>query len=134
MLQGSAGVAARARTLRQDMSVPEVALWTALRQRPGGLKFRRQHPSGPYVADFYCHAARLIVEVDGEAHGCGDRPQRDLRRDAWFAQRGFDVMRVRAADVLGNLDGVVRGVIARAAGGDTPPSALRPPPPLAGEE
>jgi very-short-patch-repair endonuclease len=48
------------------MSLPEVLLWQALRARPGGWKFRRQHPSGPYVADFYCHEARLIVEVDGD--------------------------------------------------------------------
>ena len=131
MLQGDV---AQARRLRRDMSLPEVLLWRALKQRPAGLKFRKSHPAGPFTADFYCHEARLIIEIDGEAHGCVDRPERDARRDSWFAERGLGVMRVRATDVLGNLDGVVRGVIARAAGGDTPPSALRPPPPLAGEE
>ncbi len=48
------------------MSLPEVLLWQVLRTRPSDLKFRRQHPSGAYVADFYCHEARLVIEVDGE--------------------------------------------------------------------
>jgi hypothetical protein len=49
------------------MTLPEVVLWQCLRQRPEGLKFRRQHPTGPYVLDFFCSDARLAIEVDGEA-------------------------------------------------------------------
>ncbi|MBD0414504.1 endonuclease domain-containing protein [Oryzicola mucosus] len=60
---------AAARTLRSDMSLPEVLLWEQLRQlRLGGLRFRRQHPIGPYGLDFYCPKARLVVEVDGAHH------------------------------------------------------------------
>lgn len=114
MLQGPKATIKRARKLRREMPLPEVLLWRELRQRPGGLKFRHQHPAGPYAADFFCHEARLIVEVDGEAHERGDRPQRDAARDRWFADRRLEVMRIPAAEVLGNLDGVIRGIVARA--------------------
>ena len=83
------------------MTLPEVLLWQALRGgRAGGLRFRRQHPIGPYVLDFYCPAARLAVEVDGEAHDIPDQAGHDLRRDAWLAEQGIQVLRVLAADVL----------------------------------
>ena len=73
----SDGRAARnARKLRRKMTLPEVILWHWLRQRPEGLKFRRQHPTGPYVLDFFCSDARLAIEVDGEAHSRGNRPDR----------------------------------------------------------
>jgi len=96
------------------MSLPERLLWAALRSRPAGLKFRRQHPAGPYVADFFCHEARLVVEVDGEVHAFGDRPERDARRDAWFSERGLDVMRISAREVLRNVDSVVEAIVLRA--------------------
>src|SRR3546814_8269383 len=78
----------RSRRLRRVMSPPEIALWQVLRARPAGLKFRRQHPSGDYTLDFYCSDARLAIEIDGEAHGRGDRPMRDARRDRWFETHG----------------------------------------------
>ena len=59
---------AMARSLRRTMSKPEACLWQVLRTRPAGLKFRRQHPLGPYVLDFYCPIARLGIEVDGRVH------------------------------------------------------------------
>jgi very-short-patch-repair endonuclease len=114
VLQGTGSSAADAKLFRREMSSAEVVLWMALRARPDGLKFRRQHPSGPYVADFYCHAARLLVEADGEAHGRGDRPVRDAMRDRWFAARGLATMRVPAADVFSDCGAVVRGVCALA--------------------
>src|SRR3546814_10375909 len=58
MLQGVGNSGAHAKALRQSMPPPEIVLWLALRERPGGFKFRRQHPSGSFVADFYCHVAR----------------------------------------------------------------------------
>lgn len=114
MLQGSATVAAQARQLRRSMSPPEIVLWSALRRRPHGFKFRRQHPSGRFIADFYCHEVRLVVEVDGGYHDNASAGQRDLARDAWFAERGIRTLRVRAADVLRDPDGVTLGVIAAA--------------------
>jgi very-short-patch-repair endonuclease len=115
VLQGSQRTMRLARQPRGAMSLPEVILWTALRKRPAGLKFRRQHPSGPYVADFYCHAARLIVEIDGAAHGFGDRPERDAVRDAWFEARGLAVLRIAAREVLDDSAAVVQAVVSCAA-------------------
>jgi very-short-patch-repair endonuclease len=108
MLSGPQPTIRRARRLRREMSLPEVLLWRELRQRPEGLKFRKQHPAGPYAADFFCHEARLVIEVDGEAHERGNRPARDEERNAWFVERRFRVLRIPAADVLGNLEGVVQ--------------------------
>ena len=114
MLQGTGDTNDRARSLRRSMTLPEVLLWNALRSRPGGLKFRRQHPSGPYVADFYCHERRLVIKVDGETHGRGDRPARGAARDRWFTARGIGVLRIPAADILTNIDGAVHGIVATA--------------------
>ncbi len=113
MLSGPESAKANARRLRRDMSLPEVLLWQALRKRPDGAKFRRQHPAGIYVLDFYCDELRLAVEVDGEAHGRGDRPARDKVRDAWLETQGVTVLRVPAVDVLRDLDAVVGGIVAR---------------------
>src|SRR5215212_4194348 len=63
----------RARALRRDMTLPEGMLWQVLRTRPDGLKFRRQHPIGRCVVDFYCPATRLVIELDGIGHEMGDR-------------------------------------------------------------
>ena len=114
MLQGQHATIERARSLRKSMSMPEALLWRVLRQRPGGLKFRRQHPSGPFVADFFCHEARLVVEIDGEAHARGERPERDRVRDAWFAERSLSVVRVPAREVLRDVNAVVEGIVAAA--------------------
>ncbi len=115
MLQGDEKVGERARSLRTVMSAPENTLWQILRHRPGGFKFRRQHPSGPYIADFYCHEARLVVEVDSEAHGRGDRPGRDALRDAWFADRGLTTLRIAATDIQKNVEGVTGHILVTAA-------------------
>ena len=91
----------RAHRLRRDMSLPEVLLWQALRGADKqGLRFRRQHPIGPYVLDFYMPAAKLAVEVDGAAHDLAVRVAHDEARDGWLAERGIRTMRVNAADIL----------------------------------
>jgi very-short-patch-repair endonuclease len=115
------------------MLLPEVVLWNAVRRNAIGHRFRRQHAIGPYVADFYCFAAALIVEVDGEAHERGDAPMRDERRDAWLARQGLTVLRVTARDVLNELDAVVR-LIKAECDGRAPSVTLRVPPPPRGEE
>ncbi|MBL0767923.1 endonuclease domain-containing protein [Sphingopyxis sp. DHUNG17] len=96
-----------ARRLRREMTLPEVLLWEQLRGQKLGVKFRRQHPVGPYVADFCSMATKLVIEIDGEAHDRGAAPARDAARDAYFAAQGFEVVRVAAKDVLENMDGVV---------------------------
>jgi very-short-patch-repair endonuclease len=106
--QGTAAVSAR--KLRRTMTLPEVILWRWLRQRPEGLKFRRQHPTGPYVLDFFCSDARLAIEIDGEAHSRGDRPERDKMRDEWLRAAGIETLRVPATDILNDADAVVRWI------------------------
>ncbi|HEX2256668.1 MAG TPA: endonuclease domain-containing protein, partial [Afifellaceae bacterium] len=87
----------RARALRRDMSLPEVKLWQHLRRgQLANLRFRRQHPIGPYILDFYCPAARLAVEVDGWVHDNPEQGRHDERRQAWLAGRGIKVLRLAA--------------------------------------
>lgn len=111
-LEGSTHGRSNAKRLRQQMTPPEIALWLALRRGGAGLRFRRQHPAGRYVLDFYCATAMLAIEVDGEAHARGDRPARDAVRDAWIAAQGVTALRYPATEVLRNLDGVVRQILA----------------------
>ena len=90
MRQTTKATVAKARAFRRTMSPAEVRLWQILRTRPGGLKFRHQHPAGPYVLDFYCAAKKLALEVDGIAHEMGGNPKRDERRHAWLRQRAVE--------------------------------------------
>jgi very-short-patch-repair endonuclease len=87
----------RAKSLRRTMTQPEALLWSLLRRKHLGMRFRRQHPIGPFVLDFYCASARLCVEVDGPAHA--DRAEADLRRTQWLAKEGVRVLRFTASDI-----------------------------------
>lgn len=98
------------------MTPPEVILWVELRARKlGGFKFRRQHPMGPYIADFYCHEARLVVEVDGATHD--GQGAKDRRRDEWMRQQGVAVLRISASEVSKDLNSVLRTIHAWATQG-----------------
>jgi very-short-patch-repair endonuclease len=93
------------------MTPPEVLLWMRLRGRgPGRPVFRRQHPFGPYILDFYCAQARLVIEVDGQGHGMGDRPEHDARRDAFLAQEGLRVIRYLASEVMADPNGIAQSI------------------------
>jgi very-short-patch-repair endonuclease len=124
----------RARQLRRTMTLPEVLLWSVLRTRPDNFKFRRQHPAGPFIADFYCDAAQLIIEIDGVAHSMGRQPEHDEQRDAYFARIGIQTLRISAEDVLKDLDGVLLRIL-NAANQRQPlhHTSCGPPPPV-GEE
>ncbi len=100
----------RAKALRSRLSLPEVLLWQQLRQQ-SEIKFRRQHPIGPYVIDFYCARSRLCVEVDGIAHDMGNRPQRDAHRDAWLREQGIQVFRIAAAEILKSPEDVAESLV-----------------------
>ncbi|WP_051624530.1 endonuclease domain-containing protein [Hyphomonas oceanitis] len=98
----------RARELRRDGSFPERLLWSKLRNRHlGGLKFRRQHPIGPYFADFACEEAKLIIELDGDTHGNPDQQAHDARRTAFLESQDWQVVRIWNSDLLENIDGVL---------------------------
>jgi very-short-patch-repair endonuclease len=99
----------RARQLRSNQTSAETVLWHKLRaSRLAGHRFRRKHPIGPFIVDFVCLAASLIVEVDGPTHG---DPSRDERRDRDLAKRGFRTIRVWNNDVHENIDGVLELIL-----------------------
>jgi very-short-patch-repair endonuclease len=101
-----------ARNLRRKLSPPEARLWARLRARlPGQPVFRRQHPIGPYVLDFYCAKARLAIEIDGISHSMGDRPQRDESREAWLERHGAKVVYIPAARLRDDVDEAVNSIV-----------------------
>lgn len=108
-----------ARRLRRTMTLPEVLLWQRLRL--SDVKFRRQHPCGPFVVDFYCPAAKLVIEIEGIVHAMGDVPERDAARFAWLAKQGYSILRIPATDVLKDVDRTA-DAIASACRARTPPT------------
>ncbi|GGK31421.1 endonuclease domain-containing protein [Salinarimonas ramus] len=103
-----------ARDLRKRMTRHEAKLWVALRRlRPAGFTFRRQVPIGPYVVDFACLKARLVVEVDGSQHGFDAHRAEDRLRDTWLAERGFLVARFWNYQVDRELGSVMDTIFAR---------------------
>ena len=98
-----------ARSLRQKGTPPEQLLWLAVRNgQIGGLKFRRQHPIGPYVVDFYCHSIGLVVEVDGMSHD--DKVCQDAEKTKHIEAQGLRILRVSNQDVMDDLDALTREI------------------------
>ncbi len=104
-----------ARKLRREMTLPEVLLWKALRGKKLGLKFRNQHPIPPYVVDFYCASASLVVEIDGFAHDNAERAVSDARRDRALIEKGYDVLRLPASLILNDMEAALGAIVARVA-------------------
>jgi very-short-patch-repair endonuclease len=99
----------RARRLRTDQTEAEKKLWARLRARQlRGVKFRRQHPVGPFIADFCCVEARLIIELDGGQHAL--RTNKDERRTMFLRRSGYQVLRFWDHDVLANTDVVLERI------------------------
>jgi very-short-patch-repair endonuclease len=99
------------------MTPPELRLWVALRGKAlAGYRFRRQHPMGPYILDFYCPAVRLALEVDCEGHGHPEQVEHDGLRERWLSEQGVTTLRVAAIDVRDNLDGVIMAIVAEVRG------------------
>jgi very-short-patch-repair endonuclease len=93
----------RARAMRSAPTKSELVMWRIIGRDRLGVRFRRQHPIGPFIADFYCPALKLVIEVDGGQHNGSDY---DARRDAWFRANGYRVLRFWNLEVLTNGDGV----------------------------
>jgi threonylcarbamoyladenosine tRNA methylthiotransferase MtaB len=98
----------RARDLRRESTPPERLLWAQLRHGRVGEKVRRQEPIGGLTVDFACRAARLVIEVDGGSHD--QTIAADASRDALLRREGFEVLRIPAAEVMANLEGVVETI------------------------
>jgi very-short-patch-repair endonuclease len=112
----------RARQLRREMTLPEVLLWEQIRGgRLNGLRFRRQHPIGPYILDFYCASARMAVEIDGAGHDHESQWTHDKRRDRWLGENRIRVLRTPARDILN--DEAIKDVLASIAQAAAPSTA-----------
>jgi very-short-patch-repair endonuclease len=102
------GMTSCARRLRKNLTDAEKRLWRALRRdQLLGLNFRRQHPIGPYVLDFYCSALALAVEIDGGQHNYADKRLSDERRSRLLSNKGIRVVRFWNNEVLQNIEGVL---------------------------
>ena len=95
----------RALVMRQNPTEAECVLWQYLRRRQiNGLHFRRQHPIGRFIVDFYCAKARLVIEVDGSVHDEPGHDEYDQERQAYLESLGLRVLRCRNEDVIQNVD------------------------------
>ena len=143
MIAGPRDVVKRARKLRSEMSLPEGLLWRELRKRPAGLKFRRQHPAGIYVLDFYCAAVRLALEVDGFAHDSIRAAKADQARAHFLRSQHIATLRIPAKAVLEDVGPIVARIVEVCGQRVQRMSEMRPvplhhpadgPPPRGGEE
>lgn len=100
----------RARRLRREQTDAERELWMRLRRHQLGVQFRRQHPIGPYIVDFCCVQRRMIVELDGGHHHSQRQVLYDEGRTAWLAKLGYRVLRFSDADVLKEMEAVLKEI------------------------
>lgn len=101
-----------ARQLRRDATEAEQALWERLRDRQlSGLKIRRQHRIGKYIVDFYCAAARLVIELEGSIHDTPEQKEYDKVRFEELRSRGLKILRFRNAEVLNNMESVLNQIL-----------------------
>jgi len=98
----------KARKLRREMTEAERKLWSLLRAHRLGLHFRRQAPIGPYVVDFLCLEAKLVLELDGGQHYEKEGITKDVKRDAYLAGQGLTVLRFSNREFLTNPEGALQ--------------------------
>ena len=104
-------VTTRARELRREATTAENKLWYFLSNRQlDGLKFVRQHPIGPYFADFACRGERLVVEIDGATHETPEELAHDATRTAYLHEQGYRVIRFRNEEIYGDLGPMLEAI------------------------
>jgi very-short-patch-repair endonuclease len=103
----------RSRGLRRRMTEAELILWSKLKDDQLGARFVRQHPIGPYFADFACRRQKLVVEIDGETHSTPEERAHDTRRTAFIETHGWGIVRFWNHEVRSNLRGVAESIQAR---------------------
>lgn len=100
--------------MRQDMTEAEVILWSKLqRKQLYDYRFQRQHPIGPFFADFACRSAKLVIELDGATHSTAEERESDARREAYLSSAGWRVVRFWNAEIYENLNGVLDSILQR---------------------
>jgi very-short-patch-repair endonuclease len=111
----------RARTLRREATQTEAKLWQHLRNRQlNGAKFTRQVPIGPFIADFACRTAMLVIEIDGATHETPEQLEHDAMRSAFLAEQGYRVIRFRNEDIFGDLEPVLEIIMSALGKGPSP--------------
>jgi len=98
----------RATRLRKDQTEAEKIIWQSLRRRQiEGLRFRRQHPINNFVADFYCHEAKLVIEIDGGVHEDPEQKEKDLARQQIINDFGIKVLRFKNEEIVNDIESVI---------------------------
>ncbi|MGK7389133.1 MAG: endonuclease domain-containing protein [Candidatus Cyclobacteriaceae bacterium M2_1C_046] len=107
----SANIFSNAKELREKQTPEEQILWEKLSNKKlNGFKFRRQHPIASYIADFYCHKAKLVIELDGLIHETSENKNYDHGRDAELRAFGLKVLRFKNSEVTENMDNVLHEI------------------------
>ena len=115
--------------LRRQMTPPEALLWKLLQGSPCGVRFRRQYAIGPYVADFYCPSAKLVIEIDGQIHNFEGQADHDVLRDELIREFGVRIERIAASEVMRNATAVAQSIVELCLAGPGPSTAFGGPPP-----
>ena len=102
-----------AKELRKNMTNAEKTLWNYLKTKPNGFKFRRQHPLGIYIADFYCHKLKLVIELDGSIHDKEEVKMNDEERQKLIEEDGLIVIRFKNSEIMNNIDKVLKIIHAK---------------------
>lgn len=95
------------RDLRRNMTRAEIVLWSQLKGKKLGFKFRRQHPVGPFITDFFCFETRIAIELDGHHHFTAEGQERDKKRDAYFEDFGIEVIRVENVVAINEMSRIL---------------------------
>jgi very-short-patch-repair endonuclease len=112
----------RARRLRRDLTDAERIIWNAIRaHRLHGMSFRRQTPIGPFIVDFVCHTAWLIIEIDDGQHYEAENTKRDAQRDAFLGSKGYRILRFNNHEVMTNRHGVLQTIATAIVHAPSPP-------------
>lgn len=101
------------KNLRNNMTRSEIILWSKLKEKQLGYKFRRQHGIGKYIVDFYCSELKLIIEVDGDVHGFNNQIAKDRERQDYLESLGSIIYRYTNNDIKNNLDGVLDNLVVK---------------------
>ena len=99
-----------ARLLREKQTNAEILLWSYLKQKPLGYKFRRQHLISIYVADFYCHSLKLIIEIDGSIHTVSEVQKRDIERQSDLESAGISFIRLSNQEIEKHLEMAIKKI------------------------
>lgn len=107
------------KNLRTNSTRAEILLWKHICRKQLGVKFRRQHGLGPFIADFYCPEKKLVIEVDGASHATMDAREYDAQRTSYIGKAGISVIRFTNQQVFDSLDEVLNQIRNRISSGDS---------------